>query len=148
MASTTYYFQNKLIDQLFRAQAYTFPATLYVSLFTTTPTALGTDGVEVSTANTGYARVAVASSLADWSGTQGANTVVASTGNTGTTNNNIQITFGTPTASWGSVVAQGIWDSATGGNLLLYDTLASPKTINSGDPAPYFAPSELSVTIS
>lgn len=148
MASTTYYFQNKMIDQIFRGQAYTFPTTLYVSLFTTAPTALGTDGTEVSTANTGYARVAVPASLTEWSGTQGAGTTTVSTGNTGSTNNNVQITFGTPTANWGSVVAQGIWDAATGGNLLVFNTLTTAKTVNNGDPAPYFATGTLDVNIS
>ena len=148
MSSITYYLENKLIDQLFRGQAYTFPTTLYVSLFTTAPTALGTDGVEVPTANTGYARVAVPASLTEWSGTQGANSNTVSTGTSGTTNNNVQITFNTPTGNWGSIVAQGIWDASTGGNLLIFDTLTTAKTVNNGDPAPYFPVGGLSTTIS
>lgn len=144
MAGTTHYLQNKLIDQIFRGVAYTFPSTLYVSLFTTAPTAVGTDGVEVSAG--GYARVALTANLADWNATQGGNTA-ASSGTTGSTNNAVQITFGTPTANWGSVVAQGIWDAATGGNLLVFDTLTNAKTVNNGDPAPYFPTGGLTVNV-
>ena len=44
MASKTNYFENKLIDQIFRGQAFSFPGTLYVALFTAarlTPLMLG-----------------------------------------------------------------------------------------------------------
>lgn len=130
MAAMSDFLENKIIDQVFRGQAYTFPATIYVGLFTTSPSDTA-GGTEVSGNN--YSRVAVTSSLANWAGTQGSGTTVASTGNTGVTSNNTQITFTTPSANWGTVVAFGMFDAATGGNLLLYGTLTLAKTVNQGD---------------
>jgi hypothetical protein len=130
MAAMSDYLENKLVDQIFRGQAYTFPGTLYVGLLTATPSDTG-GGTEVS--GNAYARVSVTNSLANWAGTQGAGTTVASSGTTATTSNNAAITFPTPTATWGTVVAFGIWDASTSGNLLFYGTLTISKTINQSD---------------
>jgi hypothetical protein len=65
---------------------------------------------------TGYARVAIASSLTAWSGTQGAGTVVASTGATGQVSNNAAINFAQVTTSLGLVAGLCYWDAITGGN--------------------------------
>ena len=130
MAALSDYLENKLIDDLFRGQAYSAPSTLYVGLLTAAPTD-STAGTEAT--GGAYARVAVTSSLANWAGTQGAGTTAASSGSGGTTSNNNIITFPTPTASWGTVVAMGIYDAATGGNLLIYSALTVSKTINTGD---------------
>lgn len=136
MGAKTDYLENKLIDHLFRGQAYTPPATLYVGLFTAAPTDTG-GGTEV--AGGSYARVGVAASLADFAGTQSAGSTAASSGTGGTTSNNAAIAFPAPTAAWGTVVAFGLFDAASGGNLLVYSALAVNKTINSGDAAPSFA---------
>jgi hypothetical protein len=125
--------------------AYTVPATLNGRLYKCTtagttgsgepawPTTAGgtvTDGTAVWTEQTtalyagtipegsatGYARVAVASSLANWSGTQGAGTVVASSGSSGQVSNNNAIAFGQVTTALGLVVGFGCWDAATSGN--------------------------------
>lgn len=141
MVAMTDFMENKLMDFLFRAQALgitgataaagTGPATLYISLFTVAPTD-STAGTEVS--GNAYARVAVTSSLANWAGSQGAGTTVASSGTGGTTSNNAVVTFPTPTPSgWGTVVAFGIHDASTAGNLLIYSALTVSKTINAGD---------------
>jgi hypothetical protein len=130
MAALTDYFENKLIDQIFRGQAYAFPASLYIGLLTAAPSD-STAGTEV--AGGAYARVAVAGSLANWAGTQAAGSTVASTGTGGTTSNNGVITFPTPSAGWGVVTHVGIYDAAAAGNLLAYATLSVAKTINSGD---------------
>jgi hypothetical protein len=140
MAAMTDYLENKIIDWLLRGQAFTPPSTVYVGLFTTAPTDAG-GGVEVSGGS--YARVAVACTLANWAGTQGAGSTTASTGSSGTTSNNVAITFPAPTANWGTVTAFGLFDAATGGNLLIYGNLTTPKTINNGDAAPSFAPGAL-----
>lgn len=154
MAAYTDIFENKLIDWLFRGQALgingasaaagTGPTTLYVSL----KLAADSDsapGAEVSGA--GYARVAVASSLVNWAGTQAAASTAASSGSSATTSNNAAIAFPAPTGTWGQVVGMGIHDAATGGNELFYAALGTPKTINSGDPAPSFAAGTLIVQI-
>jgi len=140
MAALSDFMENKLLDWLLRAQAIgitgasaaagTGPANTYVGLLTANPTD-STAGTEVSGNN--YARVTVASSLANWSGTQGAASTVASTGNTGTTSNNGVITFPTPSAGWGVVTGMALYDAATSGNLLIYSALTISKTINQGD---------------
>jgi len=52
--------------------------------------------------------------------------------------NNAPITFPTATASWGTVIAIGLYDAPTGGNLLLWDYLGSypwqPATFSSASP--------------
>jgi hypothetical protein len=135
MAAKSNYLENKIIDWLLRAQVFTPPATSYVALFTVAPSDTG-GGTEVSGGS--YARVAVASSLANWAGTQSAGSTVASSGTGGTTSNNNAITFPAPTANWGSVVAMGIFDASTAGNLLIYGNLSTAKTVNNGDAAPTF----------
>lgn len=144
MAAMSDYLENKLIDQIFRGQAFTFPATIYVGLLTAAPSDTG-GGTEVSGGS--YARVGVAASLANWAGTQGSGTTVASSGTTGTTSNNSAITFAAPTANWGTVVAIGIYDAASAGNLLVYGALTAAKTINNGDSAPVFQTAALSFQI-
>lgn len=144
MSSMSDYLENNIVDWLFRAQVFSPPATLYVGLFTAAPTDTG-GGTEVSGGS--YARVAVTSSLANWAGTQSAGSTVASSGTGGTTSNNGAITFPAPTANWGSVVAFGVFDASTAGNLLFYANLTTPKTVNNGDPAPSFAAGALTVQI-
>ena len=97
--------------------------------------AAGSTLVEVSGGS--YARVAVASSLADWSGTQGAGTTVASSGTTAAISNNNVITFPTPTAPW-ETAPQQVWgfatfDAATAGNLLRFGGLGADQIINTGN---------------
>lgn len=143
MAAMSNYLENKIIDDLFRGQAFSAPATLYVGLFTVAPSDTG-GGTEVTGGS--YARASIAASLANFAGTQGAGTTVASSGTGGTTSNNTAITFATPSATWGTVVAFGIFDAASGGNLLFYGTLTINKTINQNDTVTFPAAS-LSIQI-
>lgn len=136
MAAKTNYLENKLIDQIFRGQAFSFPATLYIALFTSTPSDTG-GGTEVSGGS--YARVGLACSLTNWAGTQSAGSTVASNGTGGTTSNNVAITFPTPTAAWGSITHFAIFDALSAGNMLFWGALNTPKTVNNGDPAPVFS---------
>lgn len=117
---------------------------LYIGLLTATPTD-STGGTEVTGGS--YARVAVGSTLANWAGTQSSASTTASSGTGGTTSNNGTITFPAPTANWGSVVAFGIYDAPTGGNLLAYASLTVAKTVNNGDAAPSFAAAALTFQI-
>lgn len=111
------------------------PQALYFGLFTVSPDDTG-GGTEVSGGS--YARVAIACSLAAWAGTQSAGSTTASTGTSGTTSNNAAVTFPAPTANWGTLVAVGLFDKASGGNLLDWGALTTSKTVNSGDAAPVF----------
>ena len=153
MSQMTDFLENKLVDFLFRGQALGItgataaagsgPTNLYVGLFTAAPSDTG-GGTEVS--GNGYARVTIASSLNTWAGTQLAGSITASSGTGGQTSNNGSISFPTPTgAGWGSVVAFGIFDAASAGNLLLYGTLSTPKAVNPSD-SPSFNAAALTVT--
>ena len=137
MAAFSDYLENKLIDQIFRGQAYSFPGTLYFGLLTAAPSDTG-GGTEVSGGS--YARVSVTASMANFAGTQAAGSTTASSGTSGTTSNNNNITFPSPTGSWGVVSYVGVYDASTSGNLLAYGALTTPKTVNSGDAPPVFEP--------
>lgn len=154
MSALTDATENKLLDWLLRGQALGLagstaaagsgPANVYIGLFTVAGSDAST-GTEVTGGS--YARVQVPCTLAAWAGTQGAGTTVASTGTNGTTSNNNTITFPAPTAAWGQVVEFGVFDSATGGTELFRGALGTAKTINSGDPAPYFPAGTLTFQI-
>lgn len=144
MAAMSDYLENKLIDQIFRGQAFSFPATLHVALFTANPSDTG-GGTEVTGGS--YARVAVTASLANWAGTQSAGSTTASSGTGGTTSNNNAITFPAPTANWGTITGFGIFDASSAGNLLFWGSLSTSKTVNNGDAAPAFSAAALSIQI-
>lgn len=102
----------------------------------------------VEASYTGYARSNTAASLANWAGTQGAGTTVASTG-TGvpTTSNNGTLTFGTTnTGSTAFVWATATFDATSAGNMLEVEPLTTVKTINNGDPAPTFVAGALTTS--
>lgn len=135
MAALSDYLENKLIDHLLRATAYTAPATTYVALLTAAPSDVG-GGTEVSGGS--YARASVASGTGAWTATQGG-TSGASYGTGGTTGNAATISFATPSAGWGTVTHFGVYDALTGGNLLFHGALTASKVINSGDSVSFAA---------
>jgi hypothetical protein len=114
MAGFSDYYENKVIDHMLRNQAFTPPATVYVGLYTVAPTDAG-GGTEVSGGS--YARQAVTLAAAS----------------AGATQNSADITFPTATADWGTIVAAGLFDAASAGNLLAWNNLTASKTVNSGD---------------
>lgn len=126
----TDYAENKIVDALLRGQSLGAPATWYVALYTSCPTD-SSAGTEVTGGS--YARVAVTAGLANWAGTQSAGSTTASSGTSGTTSNNAAIAYTTPSAGWGTVTCWGLTDASTSGNLWIYSTLTTSKTINSGD---------------
>lgn len=144
MGALSDFVENKVIDWLLRGQAYTPPATVYVALLTAAPSDTG-GGTEVSGGS--YARVSVASSLANWAGTQAAASTTASSGTSGTTSNNGAITFPAPTANWGSVTHMAVYDASSAGNLLFYSALTTAKTVNNGDAAPSFPAASLTLQL-
>lgn len=147
--------ENKLIDWYFRAQAIgitgataaagTGPATLWIGLLTTADNDADSTKVEVSGGS--YARIPVTSSLANWAGTQSAASTTASSGSSGTTSNNAAITFPTPSANWGTIVGFGVFDALTAGNMQFYGAVTPNKTVNNGDPAPYYPPGSLTIQL-
>lgn len=142
MSNMTDFLENRIVDWLLRGQAYTPPTTVHIGLFTV---AAGDAGGQTEVTGGSYARAAVSATLANFAGTQSAGSTTASTGTSGQTSNNNVVNFPTPTADWGTVVGIGIFDAASGGNLLFYAPLAANKTINNGD-AVSFAAGALTIT--
>jgi hypothetical protein len=136
------YLERAILRQLFRNTAGPQPATVYVALFTASPTDANS-GTEVSGGS--YARVAVSTGT---SGT-GSGSGWADPGASGaiSTNNSGTITFPAPTGNWGTVTQMGIYDASTAGNLLCWADLTTSRTINNGDSAPSFAASALSISL-
>jgi hypothetical protein len=117
--SMTNYLENKVLDDIFNATAYSPPATLYFALFTVAPSDAG-GGTEVSGSN--YSRASVTANTTNFPSASG-----------GALANGTVITFPTASGSWGTVVAAAIFDASTSGNMLWWGDLAVSKAITSGD---------------
>lgn len=139
MSAKSDYLENKCIDAMLRGQAFPTISNVYIALLTTNDNDADGSKVEVPiNGSTNYARAPVACSLTNWKSTQNDN--LASTGSSGQTSNSNTITFNAPgTTGWGSITGFAVYDAPTGGNLLFYGPLTTPKTVNAGDPAPSFA---------
>lgn len=149
MSQMSDYLENKLIDHIFRATAFTAPATLYVALLTSAPSDTSTGATIAEASYTNYARASLAAGVANWKSTNGT-TSGASSGTTGQTSNASTLTFGTAPGSGPTTVTHfAILDSATAGagNVLFFGSLGASKTINSGDPAPTAVADALTVTL-
>jgi len=106
--------------------------TPFVALFSTAPGDDGSAGTELT--GNGYARQAITFG-APGAGDSANQRKIANTGN---------IQFGPAAADWLQAVAFGIFDAQTNGNLLYWNTLATPKTVQQGDYG-QFAPGSLVV---
>lgn len=127
--------EQKVLDHLFGATSYSPPGTLYIALFTAAPSDSG-GGTEVTGGS--YARVAVTNNTTNFPNASGTSPTSKSNGTT--------ITFPTASASWGTVVAFGIFDASSSGNLIAWADLTTSKSIASGDTAS-FAASSLTITL-
>ena len=123
MAGISQYLENSRMNWFKGTTYVAAPTTVYVALFTTAPTDdSGAGAVEVSGGS--YARASITTSTG-WSSISGAPSAPAQISNAGV------ITFATPSASWGTVLAIGIYDASTAGNLLTWGTITS-QAIGSG----------------
>lgn len=129
------YLEAAVLNHVFGATSYSAPGTLYVALFTAAPSDSG-GGTEVTGGS--YARVAVTNNTTNFPNASGTSPTSKSNGTT--------ITFPTASASWGTVVAFGIFDASSSGNLICWADLTANKTIASGDTAS-FAASALAITL-
>ena len=116
MAGFSDYLEDKVLDHVFGGTAYTAPTTLYVALYTVAPTDTG-GGTEVS--GGGYVRKTAAFTVSGTSPT--------------TASNSAAVEYPTATANYGTVVAVGIFDALSGGNLLAYANLDTSKVVSTGD---------------
>ena len=106
------YLENKILDHFLGTTSYTMPADVYVALYTAAPNDAG-GGTEATGGS--YAR-----QIATFSSASG-----------GATSNDSNIDFASMPAS--TIVAIGVHDALTSGNLLVWGTLSSNKALDAGD---------------
>ncbi len=117
MSSKTDYLENAILNHVLRNVAMTSPTTVYVGLLTAAPGESAT-GTEVSGGS--YARQSIA---------------FGTPSPAGTVTQSADVTFPVAGASWGTIVAYGIYDAVSAGNLLYYSTVTPNKAISTGDQA-------------
>lgn len=110
--SASNYLENKLIDHSLGTTTFTKPTTVYAALYTVAPSDTG-GGTEVTGGS--YAR----------------QTITFSAASSGSTSNNTNVDFNTMPAA--TVVAVGVLDASTSGNLLYWGTLTTNRTVTAGD---------------
>ncbi|MED3777978.1 hypothetical protein ABES66_00400 [Geobacillus stearothermophilus] len=114
MSAISNYLENALINAVLRNIPYTSPAAVYLALYTSDPTDANT-GTEVT------------------GGSYQRQQITFGEPNNGMVSNSNEILFPVATANWGTVTHIGILDAATGGNLLFYGAVTTPKTISTND---------------
>lgn len=126
MSSFTDYLEDRVLNHIFRNTASTAPATVYLALYTVTPSDTG-GGTEVT--GGGYARQAI--------------TFGASSG--GAISNTSAVSFTASGANYGTVVSVAVMDALTVGNMLAWDGITS-AIINDGDTL-NFAIGDIDITL-
>ena len=120
MAQASNYLENKFLTGLLGGTNVTFSSKPYIALMKSSPSDTG-GGTEVT--GTNYSRVQVG----------GSGQGNFSVGSTGTATNSSAFTFSDAGSNWGTVTHVALYDSASGGNMLLFATLNSSANIQSGD---------------
>lgn len=110
----SYYLDNNMLNATLRGIAFTPPVAVYLALYLVSP-GVNSPGTEVT--GGGYARQLVAF-------TAPVNGVSA---------NAVDINFPVATANQGTVVALAVVDAASGGNVLYFGDLGSPRTVEASD---------------
>jgi hypothetical protein len=111
------YLANKLLDHSLGKTAFTMPSNAYLALYTAAPNNAG-GGTEVSGNN--YSRVQLTAASLDSASSR-------------TSTNNTAYTFPTASGSWGTIVALGIVDASTNGNLLWWGDATTNQTIGTNN---------------
>ncbi len=118
------YLANILLDFAFRNQAFSAPAT-YIALATADISDSDTGSTITEVSGGSYARKQV--------NINGGASPTWDLAASGLVDNTHDITFASPTASWGLVTAAAIIDALTAGNLLFYENTMNDQTPDSGD---------------
>jgi len=126
MGSKSDYLERAILDHRYGGVDFTRPATVYVALFTVTPSDAG-GGTEVTGGS--YARAAVTNNATNFPAASGSSPATKSNGTA--------ISYTTPAGDWGTLVAFGIFDALTNGNLLDWGAINPTKTVQSGDPVSF-----------
>jgi hypothetical protein len=129
-AALSNYLENAIINHFLKGgAAVAQPAGLYLGLFTDA-TGIANDQPTTEVTGNGYARIPVTFGAAA----------------SGSTSNTADASFAAATGPWGTVNYVGVFDAATGGNLLVWTALTTSKTIGNTDVFKFNA-SSLSVTL-
>lgn len=129
--SKSNYLENALLSHELGHSVWTRPANHYFALFTAAPSD-GGGGTEIS--GGGYQRKQMANDGSLWSEPAD-----------GEAANAVGIEFTEPTGSWGTITHFGIFDAASGGNLLRWGALTTPRSISTGF-VPFFPVGSLVIT--
>lgn len=119
MAGKSDYLENKILNYIFNGGVFAAPATVYIALYTAVPTDAG-GGTEVTGGS--YARAAITCDTTNFPVTS-----------SGIIANAVAFAFATATAGWGTIVAFGVFDALTNGNLLYWGLITPNKTVANGD---------------
>jgi hypothetical protein len=133
MAGFTNTLENSILNHIFGGSDYARPANLFIGLSTGTIQDDGSGLVEPAGNN--YSRVSVTNNATNFPAASA-----------GSKTNGTDIVFPTPSGSWGTVVDFFISDSSSGGTMLCYGTLTTPKAISNGDIVK-FPTSSLTITL-
>lgn len=106
----TYYLDNNVLNVALRGIAFTPPATIYVALYTVAP-GVGGGGTEV--AGGAYAR----------------QTVTLTAPVSGQCSNTADVLFPVASLSWGTIVSFALLDASSGGNMLYFGNLSTPRLV-------------------
>jgi hypothetical protein len=120
--SASNYLEEKLINSVFRGEAFPTPTQLYMGLFTASPGEAG--GINEVSAGW-YARQDMAQGAA-------INTAFTPPAD-GTTSNAKNVLFPAVTTAAITITHSAVFDAPTGGNMLFYTELVQPKTLEVGD---------------
>lgn len=123
MSGKSDFLELEILDHVLGNAAYSAPATVHIALFTAAPTDAG-GGTEVTGGS--YARAAVTNNATNFPAAAA-----------GAKSNGAEIAFPAATASWGTVLAFGVFDAATAGNLLYWGLVTPNKAVGSGDTAKF-----------
>lgn len=118
----------RVLDALYGDVPIAPAATLYVALSTTTPAVDGSNFTRP--VGNAYADVAVVNNTTNWPAATAADPAVESNG--------ADITFPTPTGSWGTVTYWGVAES-DGGAIIDYGVLDTARAIDAGSEPVKFA---------
>ena len=121
MSAASNFLENKVLDHVLTATTYTAPLTRYLALYknisgnaaTNLESGILTDEITGGS----YQRKAVTFSAAV----------------NGTSSTDVTVTFDTATANWGTVTHVAVIDSLSGGQVLFWGAVTTPKVIETGD---------------
>jgi len=120
MSAASDYLENAVLDHVLANTAFTQPSTLYLGLFTESGSTAanleaGTLTDEISGGD--YVR----------------ETITFDAASAGAADSAATVTFPAATANWGEITHVAVLDASSGGNVLFYGAVTTPKTIESGD---------------